>query len=70
LRRIGLENEVEVAGLGEIVQPLVLQQPRNGYAGPFRFAVLVQDSSGKLQLTREVEFVGPEAQLLREEEQK
>jgi cytochrome c oxidase accessory protein FixG len=70
LRHVGFETTVEVGPLGELVQPLVLQQPRAAYAGPFRFEVRVADARGKFQLAREVEFVGPEARLLREEETK
>jgi hypothetical protein len=70
LRRLGFETAVEIAPLGEIVQPLVLQQPRRAYMGPFRFEVRVEDAGGKFQLGREIEFVGPEARLLREEEGK
>ena len=69
LRRVGFESQVEIGPLGEIVQPLVLQQPRASYTGPFRFEVRVEDAHGKLHLEREVEFLGPEARLLREEEE-
>jgi cytochrome c oxidase accessory protein FixG len=69
LRRAGLETTIEVGPLGELVQPLVLQQPRASYTGPFRFKVRIQDDTGTFDLTREVEFLGPEARLLREEEE-
>jgi hypothetical protein len=68
LRIVGFEGEVEVGPLGEEVHPLVLQQPRAEYRGPFHFVVTVHDSADKYQLTRAVEFLGPEARLLREEE--
>jgi hypothetical protein len=69
LSQTGLTAAVEVPALGEIVQPLVLQQARKMYIGPFVFAVRVADQAGKFQLTREVEFLGPEAKLLREDEE-
>jgi polyferredoxin len=69
LSQTGLTTAVEVPALGEIVQPLVLQQARSRYTGPFMFAVRVADQAGKFQLTRDVEFLGPEARLLREEEE-
>ena len=69
LRRTGFDSTVEVAPLGELVQPLVLQQPRSGYSGPFHFMVRIEDGARKFQLQREVEFLGPEARLLREEEE-
>ena len=68
MSQTGLTTAVEVPALGEIVQPLVLQQARLRYTGPFVFAVRVADAAGKFQLTRDVEFLGPEARLLREEE--
>ncbi len=69
LSQTGLTTAVEVPALGEIVQPLVLQQSRKTYTGPFVFAVRVADQAGKFQLTRDVEFLGPEAKLLREDEE-
>lgn len=68
VRRIGLDQPVEIAPLGEVVQPLVLQQPRASYTGPFHFEVRVDDAAGKFHLERKVDFLGPEARLLREEE--
>lgn len=67
VRQIGIESMVEVGPLEEMVQPLVLQQPRETYVGPFRFEVRVADVAGRFHLARKVEFLGPEARLLREE---
>jgi polyferredoxin len=67
VRRIGFETTVEIGPLGELVQPLVLQQPRDTYTGPFYFEVRVDDAAGKFHLGREVDFLGPEARLLRED---
>jgi len=64
----GFEVPVEIAPLGEIVQPLVLCQARAAYVGPFEFEVRVQDVAGTFHLERKVEFLGPDARLLREEE--
>ncbi|MEO6873957.1 MAG: cytochrome c oxidase accessory protein CcoG [Opitutaceae bacterium] len=69
LTQTGLLAPVEVAPLDEIVQPLVLQQARAAYQGPFILTVRVQDASSHLQLSREVEFLGPDVRLLREEEE-
>jgi polyferredoxin len=69
LRRTGFDAAVEVGPLGELVQPLVLQQPRAGYRGPFHFVVQVEAAARTFTLRREVEFLGPEARLLREEEE-
>lgn len=70
LCQTGFEAEVQVEGMGELVQPLILQQRRKIYRGPFHFEVRVQDSDGRFTLSRPVEFLGPEARLLREEEPK
>ena len=68
VRRVGFETPVEVGPLAELVQPLVLLQPRQDYAGPFHFEVHVEDGAKSFSLERRVEFVGPDARLLREEE--
>jgi len=68
LQQNGLTAPIEVGPLGEIVQPLVLQQARRDYAGPFIFGVEVGSASGSFHLQRDVEFLGPDARLLREEE--
>lgn len=68
LRTIGADSPMVVGPLGEVVQPLVLQQPRQSYTGPFHFELHVQDAARKFKLQRAVEFLGPEARLLREEE--
>jgi cytochrome c oxidase accessory protein FixG len=68
VRQIGFEEVVEVAPLAELVRPLVLQQSRENYEGPFHFSVRVQDEGKHFQLERKVEFLGPEARLLRENE--
>jgi cytochrome c oxidase accessory protein FixG len=67
MRQSGFDGAVEVPALAEIVQPLILQQPRDGYTGPFHFEVVVRDADRRFELKRGVEFVGPEARLLREE---
>jgi cytochrome c oxidase accessory protein FixG len=69
LRQTGFDRPVEIPALGEVVQPLVLQAPRAGYGGPFHFAVNIEGDNGRFRLEREMEFLGPEARLLREEEE-
>ncbi|MDO8544220.1 MAG: cytochrome c oxidase accessory protein CcoG [Opitutaceae bacterium] len=68
LRRIGFETPVDLPALAETVQPLILLQPRNGYTGPFKLTIGINDAEGRFHLGREVEFLGPEARLLREDE--
>jgi cytochrome c oxidase accessory protein FixG len=67
LRQSGFADTVEVAPLGEVVLPLILQQARASYSGPFLFEVRVDDAAGTYHLARQVEFLGPEAQLLRDD---
>ena len=67
LRRTGLEDELEVAPLGEVVRPLVLQQGRADYRGRFHLRVELRDAAGTFRLSREVEFLGPEAGVRRGE---
>lgn len=69
LRQTGFTAPVEVGPLGEIVQPLVVQLPRHDYKKPFNFEVHVSAARGDFTLEREVEFLGPDARLLREEEE-
>jgi hypothetical protein len=66
--QIGFETVVEVLPLGEQVQPFIVQQDRASYTGPFECEVVVEDVDGAFHLERKVEFLGPEARLLREEE--
>ncbi|MBI2497044.1 MAG: 4Fe-4S binding protein [Opitutae bacterium] len=69
VRRTGFDAPVTLEPLGESVSPLVLLAEREDYQGPFKFTVLVQDASRAFTLSREVEFMGPDARLLREEEE-
>ncbi len=69
LRQTGFTTAVEVPALGELVQPLILQQPRADYTGPFEFEVEVGDTQETYKLERKAEFLGPEARLLREEDE-
>lgn len=64
----GFTAPVTVAPLAEQVSPLVLTIDRKHYAGPFKFTVLVQDDKGTFTLSRQIEFLGPDARLLEEED--
>ena len=68
VRQLGFELPVKIGPLGERVQPLVLQQERLNYVGPFHFSVGAADPAQTFYLETKVEFLGPEARLLREEE--
>lgn len=62
----GWEAPVEVSGGGEQVKPLVVSVPGESYDGKFAFHVEVEISPGDVLLTRDLEFVGPDARLFRE----
>lgn len=68
LKQVGFESAVEVPPLAEVVQPMILQQARARYEGPFRFGVEADCVEFDARLSRSVDFLGPEARLLREEE--
>lgn len=69
IRQTGFDAVVTVGPMGELVQPLILQQTRASYHGPFHFRIGVEEAAGKFKLAREVEFLGPEARLLRADEE-
>lgn len=64
----GFMAPVTIAPLAEQVSPLVLTSDRGHYSGPFKFTVTVQDQQQTLTLAREIEFLGPDARLLEEED--
>ena len=68
VRQSGFDAPVTLAPMVESVSPLVLLVPRQGYAGPFHFTVRVRDAAQTFTLAREVEFMGPDARLLEEED--
>jgi len=67
-RRNGFEAPVAVAAMAEQLTPLVLVMDRKHYSGPFKFTVRVRDETGRFNVTREVEFLGPDPRLLQEED--
>jgi len=67
-RRGGFDAPIAIASMAEQMTPLVLVMDRNHYTGPFRFIVRVRDGTGEVNITREVEFLGPDPQLLKEED--
>jgi hypothetical protein len=67
-QQTGFDAPVPVPPMGEEVRPLMLVQLRGTYTGPFRFTVVVRDAAGTFELRREVEFLGPDARLLQEDD--
>jgi polyferredoxin len=68
VRQSGFTAPVSLAPLGESVSPLVLVVDRKGYTGPFKLTVRVEDAAHTFTLAREVEFMGPDARLLEEDD--
>jgi cytochrome c oxidase accessory protein FixG len=68
LRQSGFDAAVTLAPQEETIGPLVLLADRKHYAGPFKFTVRVRDAAQTFTLAREVEFMGPDARLLEEED--
>jgi polyferredoxin len=64
----GFTGPVTVPPQVEQVNPLVIVVNRRDYIGPFSFTVTVQDEAKTYQLERAVEFLGPDAKLLQEED--
>lgn len=64
----GLDAPVALVGMGEEVRPLVVVVPRSRYTGSFHFTVVVRNEAGTFEITRDAEFLGPDPQLLREDE--
>jgi len=65
----GTDAPLSVDPMGEQMHPLVLTARRADYPGPFRFKVRVRDRTGRFDVSRDVEFLGPEARLLEQEDQ-
>ena len=68
VRQTGFGAPVTLAPLAESVSPLIMLINRKNYTGPFKFTVSVQDAGRAFTLAREVEFMGPDAKLLEEED--
>jgi polyferredoxin len=68
LHQSGFEAPVTLAPMAESVSPLVLVARRRDYHGPFKFTVRVRDAARTFTLAREVEFMGPDARLLEDDE--
>ena len=69
VRQTGLTDKLTLAPLAEQLTPLVIFVDRHQYSGPFKFTVDVSDESGSYHLSREIEFLGPDPRLLREDEE-
>lgn len=66
VRQVGLTGPIEIPPLGEVINPLVLEQPISSFNGSFPFSVSLRDASGPLRLERSMEFLGPDVRTLRD----
>jgi len=64
----GFEQAVEIGPLGEEQRPLVVQVPRKMYTGGASLRLKLADESGRCDVSRATEFLGPSAALLKEDE--
>ncbi len=67
VERSGFVQTVKLGPLDEQVVPLVLQVPRTDYDGRFHVQVVLHDGADSYTLEREIEFVGPDPRLLKED---
>lgn len=63
----GFETAVVVGPLGEEVRPYVVQVPRSQYTGTFTLTLVAVDEPQTFTLNAEVEFLGPDPELLKED---
>lgn len=64
----GFDKPVEVKPNEERLIPLILLQSRDHYEGPFEVTLVIKDiTNNDYKLTREVEFLGPDPRLLKED---
>ncbi len=68
VEQIGLTGPVTVPALGEEIRPLVLRAPRARYSGPFSVTIMLGDAKDTFHVARTVQFLGPDADLLQEED--
>jgi polyferredoxin len=68
VQQTGFREPVTVAPLADSTTPLVLRVDRKDYTGPFHFTIRVTDAARTYELSRAIEFMGPDPKLLQEED--
>jgi cytochrome c oxidase accessory protein FixG len=63
----GLEKEVTVSPQQELQQTIVLTMPKAAYTGEFKFRVTARPVDGSDSVVREVEFLGPDERLFKQQ---
>lgn len=64
----GFEGDVTLPAMAEEVRPLIVSQNRANYQGPFQLTLKLRDEAGTFELERKAEFLGPDADLLKEDD--
>ncbi len=64
----GLASLIELSALEEKIIPVVIVVSREVYDGKFKFQIELHAEADEYVLTKEVDFVGPDPKLLREDE--
>jgi cytochrome c oxidase accessory protein FixG len=59
-RMLGFGTPVTLGPMAEEIRPLVIQMPLKQYAEPFAFEVAATDAAGSFELSRTMEFLGPD----------
>jgi cytochrome c oxidase accessory protein FixG len=67
LQQSGFNEAMTLPAMAEEVHPLILSQSRSTYAGRFKFQFVLRDKAGTFELKRDAEFLGPDADLLKEQ---
>jgi cytochrome c oxidase accessory protein FixG len=65
----GMNEAVVVPAQGSIVHPFVVSIDRGQYTGKAQFNLVIQSEPGNTVLKRKISFLGPDAKLLREDEE-
>ncbi|MEZ5328596.1 MAG: cytochrome c oxidase accessory protein CcoG [Verrucomicrobiales bacterium] len=64
----GMNEAIVVPAQGSIVHPFVVSIDRDQYEGKSEFNLVVQSEPGGTELKRKISFLGPDAKLLREDQ--
>ena len=64
----GIDDEIYVEGISEETRPIALLVPKESYSGHFPVQFSLIGSDGQTIMTREAEFIGPDARLLKQQE--
>ena len=64
----GIDDAIYVEGISEEMRSIALLVPKESYNGHFPVKFSLIGSDGRTIMTREAEFIGPDARLLKQKE--